>query len=350
MFRRLSFDAGQPQIKQPSREAAPPRQRQARGHFLPAAAAAACAAIMTVAPASSQTLEKLHMIVAGPPGGAVDVAARLAGDHLKDQGYMAIVENFAGAGGQIAAEALRKAPADGSTVLISPPGVFTIYPHIYPKLPYSASEFTGVATLAGYQFAFAVGPAAPVDTMQSFVAWAQQHPEQASYGSPGAGTEPHFIGTEIERLTNTPLIHVPYRGGAQAINDLAGAHLPAMITALPNLVVQHNAGKIKALAMTGEQRSAFLPDVPTMAEVGMPELTGDLFYGVYVLSGVPAAKQEALATAFAAVSATPAYREGLKSMSLDSLTMSRAELAKTMNDMSQKWARVVERSGFSTDK
>ncbi|MGE4337813.1 MAG: Bug family tripartite tricarboxylate transporter substrate binding protein [Pigmentiphaga sp.] len=329
-------------------DAAPPCQRQAWGLLL--TAAAACVAMMTAAPAASQTQNKLRLIVAGPPGGAVDVAARLAGDHLNDQGYLAIVENFAGAGGQIAAEALRKSPADGSTVLITPPGVFTIYPHIYPKLPYSASDFSGVATLAGYQFALVVGPATPAQTMPAFLEWARQNPDKASYGSPGAGSEPHFIGTEIDGLTNTRLTHVPYRGGAQAINDLAGAHLPAMITALPNVVIQHNAGKVKALAMTGERRSDFLPDVPTMAEVGLPDLTGNLFYGAYVLSDVPPETQAALAKAFAEVSRTPAYREGLKSMSLDPLTMSREELAATMNTMSQKWAKVVERSGFTVDQ
>lgn len=313
-------------------------------------AASAGTSIMLGQTAWSQPQNKLRLIVGGPAGGAVDVAARLAGDQLKEQGYVAIVENHAGAGGQIAVEALRKSAADGSAVLITPPGVFTIYPHIYPQLPYAAAEFAGVATLAGYQFGFAIGPITPTDTMSEFLDWARRHPAQASYGSPGSGTEPHFIGTEIERLSGTSLIHVPYRGGAQAINDLAGGHLPAMITALPNLVAQHKAGKIKAVAMTGAQRSSFLPDVPTMAEVGMPELTSNLFYGVFVPTDVPEATQEALAQAFARVAQSPVYREGLERMSLDPLTLSRADLAATLTDMSNKWTSVVQRSGFTAEK
>ncbi len=321
---------------------------QTRRHFVVAAVAGA--AIMLGGPAVSQPKNTLRLIVGGPAGGAPDVAARLAADQLKELGYVAIVENHAGAGGRLGVEALRQSAADGSTALVTPPGVFTIYPHIYPDLPYEASDFVGVSTLAGYQFGLAVGPAAPVSTMDEFLEWARQNPDLASYGSPGAGSEPHFIGAEIDRLSNTPLTHVPYRGGAQAINDLTGGHLAAMVTALPNLLAQQNADKIKVLAMTGEQRNPLAPDVPTMAEAGMPELTSNLFYGVYVPADVPEATQQALATAFAQVGQSVAYREGLARMSLDSLTLSPDELASTMDDMSRKWATVVERSGFTIDR
>ncbi|WP_420223514.1 tripartite tricarboxylate transporter substrate-binding protein [Pigmentiphaga litoralis] len=292
---------------------------------------------------------RLRLLVAGPAGGAVDVAARLAADQLKESGYVAIVESHAGAAGQIAVEMLARAPADGSTVLVTPPGVFTIFPHIYPRLPYRTADFSGVGTLCGYQFAIAVGPAVKADTLPGFLDWARSRPEQASYGTPGAGTEPHFIGTELERLSGVKLAHVPYRGGAQAINDLAGGHLPAVISAVPNLVAQHQAGKIRVLATTGSHRSDFLPNVPTIAEAGYPQITGNLFYGVFASARVPGETLAELSLTFARAAQATAFRDGLRRMSLEPMTLSRPDLAATMSAMSDKWAAVVKRSGFNPE-
>lgn len=299
--------------------------------------------------AFAQAPTRLRLLVAGPAGGAVDVAARLAADHLKESGYLGIVENHAGAAGQIAVEMLARSPADGGAVLVTPPGVFTIYPHIYSRLPYKPADFVGIGTLCGYQFGIAIGPGIKADTLKAFLAWAVANPASASYGSPGAGTEPHFIGTELERLSGVKLTHVPYRGGAQAMNDLAGGHLAAVISAVPNLVAQSQAGKIRVLATTGSQRSAYLPQVPTIAEAGFPEISGNLFYGVFVLAKVSADAQAALSLAFARAAQAASFRDGLQRMSLEPLTLSRPDLAVTLAAMSEKWALVVKRSGFTPE-
>ena len=317
-----------------------------RRHFLSAAAAS----MMTCRAARSQPATRLRLLVAGPAGGAVDVAARMAGEQLRGAGYLAIVENHAGAAGQIGVEALLRSPADGGAVLITPPGVFTIAPRINAGLGYKMSDVACLTTLCGYQFGFAVGAAAPARTMADFLAWAKAHPGEASYGTPGAGTEPHFIGTEIERLSGVPLIHVPYRGGAQALNDISGGHLPAVISALPNLVTPCKAGKARVLMMTGTRRSPFMPDVPTVAESGFPDLASDLFYGAYTQATVPAPVRQALTQAFVKACQAPAYREGLARMSLDPLSLSSQELDASMRAMDAKWAAVVKRTGFSLEK
>ncbi|WP_160142301.1 tripartite tricarboxylate transporter substrate-binding protein [Pigmentiphaga humi] len=311
---------------------------------------AAAASMMTCGAVRSQPAKRLRLLAAGPAGGAVDVAARMVGDQLRAAGYLAIVENHAGAAGQLGVEALLRSPADGGTVLVTPPGVFTIAPHVNAGIGYRLADVSCLTTLCGYQFAFAVGPAAKARTMADFLAWAKKHPAEASYGTPGAGTEPHFIGAEIERLSGAPLIHVPYRGGAQAMNDLSGGHLPAVISALPNLVTPYKAGKAQVLMMTGSQRSAFMPDVPTVSECGFPELASNLFYGAYTQAGVPAPVRAALTEAIIAACKVPAYEEGLRRMSLDPLTLSSAELDASMQAMDAKWAAVIKRTGFTLEK
>lgn len=293
---------------------------------------------------------KLTMLVGFAAGGAPDTVARALAEGLRSQGYTAIVDNKAGAGGRLATDALLAGPADGSTVALLPGGSLTIYPHVYNKLRYGGpTDFALLAAVCEFPFAFAVGRQVPVQTLAEFVAWAKAHPDRSEFATPGAGTAMHFLGVQLASQARIELAHIPYKGGAPALTDVMGGNVAALFTTLPNLIKPHQAKRIRILAQSGEHRIAAVPDVPTFKESGFPGLTLSEIFLVIAPPGTPAAVQKELSADLTAAAAVPAVQAALKAAEFQPLQMPREALLERLGDEHQRWAKVVKATGYKAE-
>lgn len=295
---------------------------------------------------------KLTMLVGFPPGGAPDTVSRAIGSELRHQGYMAIVENKAGAGGRLVLDLLVNAPADGSTVLLAPVSALTILPHLYRNLRYDAlRDIVPIATACQFDFALAVGPAVPasVKTVDDFLNWCRSDPGKAQYGTPGAGSAMHFLAMELGRLGKAPLQHIPYKGGAPALTDVMGGQVAAIFSTLPLLIQPHKGGKIRILAQSGEVRAPSVNDVPTFKEAGYAPLTMSEMFVVVGPSKMPAAVQQQLAAALNAALASAAVKATLRAAEFEPLSMPQDAVVARVNSEHQRWGEVVKASGFRAD-
>ena len=221
--------------------------------------------------ARAQGIDTAKIIVGFPPGGTTDVMARKVAEKLRGPyARVVVVENRPGAGGQLGVIALKDAPPDGSTMLLTPSSMLSIYPNTYPKLQYRLED-VAPASLAMYtHHVLSVGPAVPdsVKTLKDFFAWAKANPDKASYGSPGAGSMPHLIGVLVAKASGADLRHVAYRGSAPGIQDLLGGQIASFFGPVGDVLTHEKAGKVRVLAASGSVRDAFLPAVPTLREQG----------------------------------------------------------------------------------
>jgi tripartite-type tricarboxylate transporter receptor subunit TctC len=233
--------------------------------------------------------QTLRVLVGYAAGGAADNVARIVGEGMRDSGYITIVENKAGAAGRLATEALVAAPADGTTLLLTPMGNLTLYPHVFKSLRYHPlKQFAGVGTACTMSFALAVGANSPAKTLGEFLDMARKDNALAAYGTPGAGTAMHFIGQLLAKNAKLALTHVAYKGGSAAVTDAIGGTLPAVITTLPNLLPMHRSGKLRILAISDDAPLAALPGVPTFKSLGYPDLVVTETFAFFAHSGTPA--------------------------------------------------------------
>ena len=327
-------------------------QRVQRRQALHLGAAAALA--LALPRARAQTLPDTARIVVGfPPGGAPDIVARRLGEALTGKLARAIVvENKPGAAGRIAVDAARQMPADGSTLLLNPAGVLTINPHTYKKLNYEPfKDFAPLSLAAQVDFGFGVGPAVPADvkTIADFARWTRAQTGPVTYASPAAGSPPHFVGDAMARALNLNLTHVPYRGGAPALNDLMGGQIAAAVLSLGDMIQHEKAGRLRLLAGSGPARSKFAPDLPTFAEQKVPGLDVRDWFGVYI-AGTPSAEVVArVAPLVRAATASPAYVSALAVASLDAASCTPQELERLARADFDRWAPIVKASGFVAD-
>ena len=293
----------------------------------------------------------LKIIVGFAAGGSSDVAARLIGEKLKDSlGLPVVVENKVGAGGRIAAEALKSGPSDGSMLLLAPIVVPVLAPLVYKQLGYDPGrDFAPVTQVATYQFALAVGPSHPARNMAEFVAWAKANPGHASYGSPAPGSLPHFFGLMIGRAIGVDMVHVAYKGGVPLATDLMGGQVPCGIDALSDLLELHRSGKLRIIATTGAQRSPLLPTVATFKEQGFPEIEGSGWIAVYAPAKTPGATVDRLSSAISAAVAAPELRERLLGLGYEPTGTTPAALAAIMSADTARWAPIIKASGFSPE-
>jgi tripartite-type tricarboxylate transporter receptor subunit TctC len=257
-----------------------------------------------------------------------------------------------GAGGRIANEGVKNAAPDGATMVLSPSSPIVIFPHVYSKLSYEPQkDLIAVTPVCSNAQAFVVGPSVPeaVRTLQQFIAWAKANPDKGSYGTPAAGSIMHFQGLMFQQRAGIQLTHVAYRGMAAVVPDLLGGNLPSSMAVMGD-VTQHIAnGKLRALAVTSEKRSRFLPNVPTFAELGFGEVTGVDWYGLFVPARTPQVVVEKLhANAIAAVQ-DPALAESLDKAGFDPYTLPQAEFVKRIQSETLRWGPVVKASGFTAE-
>jgi tripartite-type tricarboxylate transporter receptor subunit TctC len=309
--------------------------------------------IPAVSNAQAPVVETLRIIVGFPPGGTSDgFARRLASKLQGTYAANAIVENRAGAGGQIAVTALRESVADGSVMLLTPAGMLIIYPHTYPKLPYTINDVTPVSTVNYGSHGFGVGPQVPasVKTLREFLDWAKANPALANYGSPAAGSMPHLVAALLEKASGVPLKQIPYRGSAPGIQDLLGGQIGAFSSPLGDYMPYIGSGRLRLLAVTGTTRSRFAPDVPTYAEQGFPELTMREWTGVFMPPRTPAAVAQ---RAHAAVRAALLQKEMIDfaaPLAFDCVgSSSPEEFARVLKADHDRWGPYVRRVGFTAE-
>ena len=289
-------------------------------------------------------------IVLGYPAGATsDILSRLVADHMRQSlGRPVIVENKAGAGGQIANEVVKAAPADGSTLLITPVATMAIFPHSFAgRLRYDPfKDFAPVAHLSNFQLGFGVAASVPAKTLAEYVALVKKDPKYGFFGSAAPGSLPHFFGVMFAREAGIRLTHVPYKGTAPVMQAIAGGEISGISTVAADIGTLVKSGKARLLAVSGEKRMPQFPDVPTFKESGYPTLVALPWYAMFAPAGTPKATIDKLSKAAIAAIHDAKIRQRLEDMGLEPTGLGPAQLAKILKADYDKWGPVIRASGF----
>ncbi len=283
----------------------------------------------------------IRLVVPFPPGGLIDNMARLVGSRLSQElGQPVVIDNKPGAGGNVGAAEVARAPADGYTLLMASPAL-TISPAIYKNLPYQPSQLAPVALLGRVPNVLLVNPASGIGKVQDLVGRAKAKPGQLNYASNGNGTSLHLSAELFKRRSETFITHVPYRGAAAAITALLSGEVDMMFDNLPSAIGQIQAGKLRALAVTTAQRSIALPDVPTLAEAGMEGFNVSAWFGVAAPAGLPAPVATRLADALQKVVQQPEVAVAMQRQGADPAFMDAASAAAVLNTDAAQWKQVA---------
>lgn len=306
-----------------------------------------CAA-MLVGSAAAQS-GPIKLVVGFPAGGGGDIVARVVGEKLQAAlGTTVIVENKPGAGGRIAAELLKNAPADGQTVMIAPVAPVVIAPFTFRKLAYHPeTDFQPVAQLVRFPLVMATGGGSAYKSLADVVAAFKADPKQATFGTSAAGSQLHFLGLMFGQAIKVELTHVPYQGSAPLVTDLIGGQIPVAIDTF--VYDMHKSGKLRFLAQSGAERSAIMPDVPTFKEQGFPSVVGEAWFGAFVPAKTPAAVVQRLSDAMVAAVQLPDARARLAGAALEATGIKAGEFAAIIAADRARWKPVVEASGFRGD-
>lgn len=264
----------------------------------------------TLAQAQNWPMRPVMVVVNFAPGGAADQLARIVGAPLQEAlGQPVVVENKAGAGGNLGGEFVARAAPDGHTLLMSSGGMVSINPHLYPKLSFDpAKDLVPVASVARVPFYLVVRADSPIKDFNALVADLKAHPGKRSFGSPGNGSSPHLAAEMLTSRTGTSAIHVPYRGAAPALTDLMGGQIDFLFD--PGISIQHvKAGKLRMLAVASPQRAPLVPEVPTLHELGLKGFDADAVFGFYAPAGTPAAIVKRLNAEINRALSQPAIKE-----------------------------------------
>jgi tripartite-type tricarboxylate transporter receptor subunit TctC len=309
-------------------------------------------ALAGLSSAYAQVPSNGKLIVGFAAGGGADLTARLLAEKLKEVLSMSqfVVENRTGAAGKIAVDALRASPADGSTLLLAP-----LVTPVLSQLTFSnpgydpGKHFTPVGLVGFFEFAIAVPSAHPAKNIKELAAWLKANPDKATFGSPSAGSLPHFFGVLLGRSLSVPMAHVAYRGGAPMLADLVSGQINCGIDTELEMLELHKSGKIRVLATFAKERTAALPDVPTMIESGFKDAVGSAWYSVWAPAGTPANTVATLNKALNAVLTSPDILAKFKVWGLAPTTSTPAALEQLRLADIEKWRPIVAASGFKAD-
>lgn len=291
----------------------------------------------------------VKLMVGFPPGGGTDAIARILADKLKDQlGVSVVVDNKAGAGGQIAAQALKAAAPDGNTLFLSHDHTISILPLVVKNPGFEPhKDFVAVAGFATFVNALAVSGGTPAKSMAEYVSFVQkQGAGLGTVGVPAPASVPEFLVKVIGQKYQLDLQAAPYRGSAPMMADMLGNQINAGVGSVPDFIENQKAGKIRVVAVLGGVRQAALPEVPTFAELGLAGFEDVPYYGIFAPKGTPPAVIEKLSGAVAKVVAMPEVRERLTTMGLSVGYMTSAQLASRELAYATTWARIIKDSGF----
>ena len=295
-------------------------------------------------------IKPVRIVVPYAPGGAVDIVARAVAQELtKRLGQTVLVDNRTGAGGNIGSDAVAKSAPDGYTLLMASPAN-TINPSLYTKMPYEPMrDLVPVALIGSVPTVLIASRALPVQYVKQLVTLAKAQPGALTYGSGGSGTTEHLAGEMFKSVARIDILHVPYKGGAQVMTDLLGGQIALMfvnqLAALPVV----NAGKVKALAVASAERSEALPQVPTFAESGYPEIKVSVWWGVMGPAAMPKELVTQLNREIVAALSSPEMKERLKTLSAKPIGGTPEEFARFFADETKRWAQVVKASGARVD-
>lgn len=314
---------------------------------------AGCASLIAPAALRAQDKPVVKILVGLPPGGGTDAIARAIADRLPEfLGQPVMIENRPGAGGRLAADQLMTAAPDGLTWMIAPNATPTFQMLVFrQQLKWDLfRDFAPVASLVSYPLGMAVAPSIGVSNVREFIAWAKAHPQQASFGTPGLGGQNHFLGEQFAKAAGIDLPVTPYKGTPPLITDLLGGHVPAAVTLMDEMMRHHRAGKVRVLGIFSEKRFELMPDIPTMAEQGIPVLSSEGWTAMWAPVRTPAAQIQRMQQALQKVLALPQVRETLTTRlsvlpdyrdDKQTAARQRAELA--------AWEPVVKASGFKPE-
>lgn len=318
--------------------------------------AASAVAAMGVAPSPSpaQTLKKTaHIIVGFPAGGATDLIARLLAERLRGRyASSVIIENKPGGAARVAVDYIKNAEPDGSEFLFTPDFPITVYPHSFRKLSYDPlRDLVPVAPVSRSTLTFVIGPAVPdqVTSLADYIAWCRANPANAIFATTAAGSTTHFVGVMLANEANVKLSPVHYRGGAPALQDLFGGHVPASVNPIGETLPQVGSGKIRILAVASSQRSKFLPNVPTIREAGY-NVVVETWLGVFAPARTPPEAVAALNAAVGEAVSSPVMIDSLARIGSDTKFQSAEQFAATVRADLDGWGPVVKASGFVADE
>jgi len=293
----------------------------------------------------------IHLIVPFPPGGPTDIVGRLVGQKVSEGlGQPVIVENRPGAGGTVGSSAAAKARPDGYTLLYGSTSTLAIAPALYHDLAYDPrSAFAPISLVSRGAIIAAINAQVPARTLQEFIALVKKTPGKLSYSSAGSGTPPHLAAELFKSIAGVDLLHVPYKGGAPAINDLVGGQVQAIFEGEVVLLPHIKSGRVRALAITGTKREAELPDVPTFAEAGLPKYDAYFWSGLVAPAGTPAPVIEKLNSVLVQALNAPDAREALKRQGLEPAGTTAQQFAAFISGEVERWGRVARDSGAKLD-
>ena len=301
---------------------------------------AACALLAAVAAQAQKIDGPIKFIVGYPPGGASDKAARLVADAMRERyGTTVIVENKTGAGGRVAAQSFKATPANETALMIGNPAVNVVAPLVFKNVGYDpATDFVPVAQVSRYEFGIAVGAAVPVKEFGHLLAWLRANPEKANFGVPATGSLPHFFAKVRPEV-------VGYRGSAPLLTDLLGGQIPVAIDTLDTLIPQHEAGKLRILAIGGEKRAPELPQVPTLKESGL-NVVADGWNVFFAPASMPAARVRELGNAIEAIMKSPQVQKKFRDAAMDPVAAGPEATAKMIAAFRAKWEPVIKAAGI----
>jgi tripartite-type tricarboxylate transporter receptor subunit TctC len=291
----------------------------------------------------------IRLVVTVPPGGAADFIARLIGGKLSESlGQPVVVENKAGASGTIAADAVAKAPADGYTLLQNSITTHGIGPHLFQTLPYDpVKDFSPVSGLALLPLIMSVNAELPAKDVKELIAYAKTH--SVNFASSGSGGAPHMAGELFKSVTGAPIVHVPYKGSGPAVADVVGGRVQIMFDAAPSLIAHVRSGKLRVLAAASSERNRLLPDVPTFAELGYPQINVSLWYGLLAPAGTPRAVVDKLNRSVGQILEAKDVTERLHAQGAEPMRGTPEAFAAFMRQEMAKWAPVVKAANVKAE-
>jgi tripartite-type tricarboxylate transporter receptor subunit TctC len=321
-------------------------------HLLRVAACAAVAAFALSGHAQAPYPTKpIRIVVPFPAGGTTDILARAVAQKLTETtGQSVVVDNRPGAGGNIGAELVAKSPPDGYTLLMGTVGTHAINASLYARMPYDhVKDFAPIILVAGVPNVLVINPSVPANSVQELIAYGKANPGKLNFASSGSGTSIHLAGELFKTMTGVQMTHVPYKGSAPAIADLLGGQVQLMFDNLPSALPHIKAGKLKALAVTSAQRSATLPDVPTVAESGLPGFEASSWFGLLAPAGTPKEIIARLNGEVAKWLATPEAKEKLAAQGAIAAGQPSDDFVRHIAAETTKWQKVVKESGAKVD-
>lgn len=318
--------------------------------YIVAGIAAATLAAAGAALAQAYPVKAVRLMVSYPPGGVHDIVARLVQPGMaKAFEQPVVVENRGGAAGKIAAEAIAKAPNDGYNLLVIGDTLATI-PHLYKSVSYDLfRDLAPIAKLAYFPYVLAVNAAVPAGTVKEFVALARGKPGAISYGSPGNGAPNQLAAELFQRQAGIKLMHVPYKGTAQAINDLAAGQIQAMVVSLTLASTQTASGKVKILGITSPRRAALAPQIPTFAESGFPDYEAGSYVALFAPAGTPAAVVQRLYAESKNALLAPDVQAKLVQLGGEAAPASPQELGALVREQYERWGKIIRENNIRAD-